>query len=75
MFSLNEDKLMRPIINGVLLKRRQDLKPIYRLNGDIYVANLEWLKKNKNLVNDFSTGYIMTNEESLDIDIEEDFNK
>ena len=75
MFSFNEDKLMRPIIDGVLPKRRQELKPVYRLNGAIYVAIVEWLKKNQNLVNVFTTGYIMTNEESSEIDTVEDFNR
>jgi CMP-N,N'-diacetyllegionaminic acid synthase len=75
MFSLDDDKSMSPIVPGVLPKRRQELPPIYRLNGAIYIANVNWLKEYKTFVGDATTGYVMSNKSSLDIDKEEDFNK
>lgn len=45
--------------------RRQDLQPYYILNGAIYI---NWLKDiEKNVGNDNLFGYIMKNEESIDI--------
>ena len=75
MFRLDDNELMRQVMPGVLPKRRQEIPPVYRLNGAIYIANVEWLKENKTLVTNSTIGYIMSNETSLDIDTEEDFNR
>lgn len=53
--------------------RRQDLKVIYQLNGAIYMAKKEVLKKYKTFVGEKNCAYIMSKENSIDIDDIYDF--
>jgi CMP-N,N'-diacetyllegionaminic acid synthase len=73
MYELNEDKILNPVIAQKLqLTRRQDLPPVYMLNGAIYIANVEWLRSTKNFLAEGCIGYIMSKRKSLDIDTAED---
>ncbi len=64
------EKFIRPeIIN----KNRQDLSAVYRLNGAIYVAYWNYLKKQKSFFGRETFAYIMPTERSVDIDNEVDF--
>ena len=74
MYSLDKNQEIQPLIKGKLPSRRQDLPSIYRLNGAIYICNVDWLNRNKNFVGSKTLGYVMNNSDSLDIDREEDFN-
>lgn len=74
MYELGIKNKLKPVISGVTPKRRQDLPNFYRLNGAIYIANIDWLKSNKTFVNEQTLGYVMDAKSSLDIDTEEDFN-
>lgn len=53
--------------------RRQDLPPVYSLNGAIYIANTEWLKKRGVFVSNETVGYVMPRERSIDIDTPDDY--
>ena len=53
--------------------RRQDLPPVYILNGAVYVAEVEWLFNTKSFITKESTAYVMPKNRSYDIDTEEDF--
>lgn len=68
-----DNKLQRllPEIEGIT--RRQDLPPIYVLNGAIYIARIDWLRANKSFVSEETIAYLMPKERSLDIDTAEDF--
>lgn len=55
------------------IKQRQLLPKIYRYNGAIYLMKTEIFKKEKSLEPKNLTGYIMSKEDSLDIDEEVDF--
>jgi N-acylneuraminate cytidylyltransferase len=52
--------------------RRQDLPPGYVLNGAIYIARIDWLRKTKSFVSTETVAYKMPKERSLDIDNSED---
>ena len=52
--------------------RRQDLPPVYRPNGAVYVARIPWLRQTRNFLSDDTFGYAMPAERSLDIDTEDD---
>lgn len=69
----DENKLQRllPNVEGGI--RRQDLPPIYALNGAIYIARIDWLKKTKSFVGDETIAYQMPRERSIDIDTPDDF--
>ena len=74
MYRVEADTKLRrllPEVEGVT--RRQDLPPIYVLNGAIYIARIDWLRANKNFIGSESVAYLMPKERSLDIDTAEDF--
>ena len=55
-------------------KRSQDYKKNYRLNGAIYIANIDLLLEHRKvLTSDNSVGYLMSREASVDIDKQLDF--
>lgn len=55
------------------VQRRQDIQKFYRLNGAIYIVNIEKSKSDPFLYRKGSYAYIMTQERSVDIDTELDF--
>jgi N-acylneuraminate cytidylyltransferase len=48
--------------------RRQDLTELYQPNGAIYIAELEWLKRNRDFYAPETVGFVMPPERSVDID-------
>lgn len=68
----NNFKLKAFIKNKSTFTRRQDLPEIYNLNGALYLAETNWLKKNKSFIDDNTIGYQMPLERSVDIDSELD---
>lgn len=67
------NKLQRLLPNVDGVTRRQDLPPIYVLNGAIYIAQIDWLRANKSFVGMDTVAYLMPKERSLDIDTAQDF--
>jgi CMP-N,N'-diacetyllegionaminic acid synthase len=57
----------------IMNTRSQDLKKNYRLNGAIYVVQIDKFLKNKDLIIKKSLAYIMPIEDSIDIDTKYDF--
>lgn len=58
-------QFLRP---DVINKNRQELPTYYRLNGSIYIADLDHLKKSKTFYGERTYAYIMPKERSIDID-------
>lgn len=54
-------------------KNRQELEQYYRINGAIYLSNVEYYKKFKNFYKEKSYAYVMDREKSIDIDTKLDF--
>lgn len=73
MKNIKKGKLVDFIKNSHVYKRRQELPMVYRLNGAIYIGKTEILKKNRNWYTDNTIPYIMSNEDSIDIDTMMDF--
>lgn len=69
----SEDRLNHFIPEQQTILRRQDLPPVYQLNGAVYVIRLEDLMRYKSVHIEETTGYIMPIERSIDIDTEMDF--
>lgn len=67
------NKLQRLLSEVDGVTRRQDLPPIYVLNGAIYIAQIDWLRMNKSFVGEETIAYLMPKERSLDIDTAHDF--
>lgn len=52
---------------------RQQFQPYYRLNGAIYIVNVEEFRRNRFLYREGAYAYVMKKERSIDIDTEYDF--
>ncbi len=48
--------------------RRQELPPVFALNGAIYWAKVDWLRENRSFLGVGTIGYMMDAESSVDID-------
>lgn len=73
MFTLNNEKLVPVFPEEHKIANRQALPVSYAINGAVYVAKIDSLKKTKNFINDSTLSYIMPNESSIDIDTMQDF--
>ena len=67
-YRLTADGTLAPLIDGAAAIRRQDLPPVYAVNGALYFANAAWLQKSRRLVNAETRAFIMPRERSVDID-------
>lgn len=57
------------------LSRRQDLPPVYVLNGAIYIAKIDWLLQTRSFLSPETVAYRMPKDRSLDIDDATDFQR
>lgn len=74
MYQVDEDKRMKPLINMNTFKvRRQELPPVYRLNGAVYIAETSFIQENRSFITSETSAYLMPLERSIDIDDESDF--
>jgi len=70
---LPDDLNMSRFIKSENNLRRQDLVKYYRLNGAIYISNVNRLRQIQSFYGEKSYAYIMGRNESVDIDTEQDF--
>ena len=74
MFRMDASGRLAPVLDGgPPPARRQDLPPVYVINGAIYVAAVAWLLLHRTFVSAETIGFEMPPERSLDLDTEEDF--
>lgn len=74
MYRLGHNQDLVPIVEAPPgVTRRQDLPPVYVLNGAIYVANIAWLREARTFVTRETVAYVMPVERSIDIDTSADF--
>ena len=64
---------MKNFINFDAIKNRQELPTFYRLNGAIYLSEIDYLKQNKGFWGSQTYAYVMPKERSVDIDSLLDF--
>jgi CMP-N-acetylneuraminic acid synthetase len=69
-----EDRL-QPLLPLPAATRRQDLPPVYVLNGAVYAARASFLRQHKSFTAEGAVGYIMPSDRSIDIDTIEDFER
>lgn len=73
MYHLSEKGHLKPVINTEKrFFRRQDMPPIFSLNGAVYIADTDWLQKTQSFLEYETVGYVMPKERSIDIDNEMD---
>ena len=72
-FVLGEQGEMQPLIESSgLYTRRQDLPPVYALNGAVYVAQVPWLRRERTFVTAETVASVMPRERATDLDDELD---
>jgi len=74
MYQRNIEQRLEPFIMGrAEVTRRQDLPPVYALNGALYLARTDWLLIQNSFIGSETLGYIMPPERSVDIDTPQDW--
>ena len=73
MYRVNTSHRLVPLIDQESLpNRRQDLPPVYIVNGAVYVAQTTWLQQQRTFLTTETVAHIMPRERSLDVDTELD---
>ncbi len=73
MKNIENGRLVDFIRNSNTYSRRQDLPVVYRLNGAMYIGKTNVLIKKRNWYTDNTLPYVMSQEDSIDIDTILDF--
>lgn len=73
MYTIEEERMVPLLPQEELVARRQDLPKVYALNGAVYVGNIMEIIETKNFLTKSTLGYVMSKENSIDIDTEIDF--
>ncbi len=68
MFRLEADKRLESLFPGKMAWRRQDLPPVYSVNGVVYVARVDWLRRTRRFLAEGAIGWVMPRERTFDID-------
>ncbi|TCS95370.1 N-acylneuraminate cytidylyltransferase [Tepidimonas ignava] len=73
MFGLGRGGRLKPLLPPEQRPaRRQDAPELFELNGAVYVAQVDWLRRNGSFVGDETVAYVMDPVCSVDIDTELD---
>jgi CMP-N-acetylneuraminic acid synthetase len=72
-YTLSNEELAPLLKTDATKKTRQELPQAYNLNGALYLAEIQWLKRTKTLIHDTTLGYVMPTERSIDLDTELDW--
>jgi CMP-N,N'-diacetyllegionaminic acid synthase len=73
MYLLGNEGYLRPLIETKSsFTRRQDLSPVYTLNGAVYVAECAWLRRTRTFLHEATVAHVMPRDRSLDIDTPQD---
>jgi len=72
MYRVRENMQLESLLPDQNVSRRQDLPPVYVLNGAIYLARVSWLLQSRNFISEDCVAHIMPRERSLDIDTADD---
>src|SRR5690606_25067518 len=60
MYTLTERGKMRPVLEGIeRAVPRQQLLEVYVLNGAVYAAEVEWLKKSRSFLTEETVAFVM----------------
>lgn len=68
MYRLGSERRLEALMNTPHFSRRQDLPPVYALNGALYFARADWLQRHRAFVTAETVGYVMPAERSVDLD-------
>lgn len=73
MYTLRDDLTLDPLLTlPEAVTRRQDLPPVFALNGAVYVAEVSALRRHRTFITPQTVAYVMPIERSIDIDTRAD---
>lgn len=72
MKRITRDGWLEDYFEHAPVERRQDLEPVYALNGAIYLATRQHLMRAQSFYSDHTYAYVMPPERSIDVDSEWD---
>ena len=74
MYRLAEHDFLEPLLPAPPgVTRRQELPPVYALNGAVYIADVAWLRNTRSFVATGTVAYVMPLARAIDIDNAADF--
>lgn len=73
MYRINPNGRMLALIDAPAVANRQDLPPVYAMNGALYYADASWLQAKRTFVTDETIAFMMPGERSVDIDTAEEW--
>lgn len=68
MYHVDAARRLTPVVDRPLVTRRQDLPPVFTLNGAVYFARTAFLTQARTFLTPDTVGYVMPRERSLDLD-------
>lgn len=68
IYTLENERRLKPLLDKDATARRQDLPPVFTLNGALYFAEARWLQAGRAFIGAETLGYVMPPERSIDID-------
>jgi CMP-N-acetylneuraminic acid synthetase len=68
MYRLGSDQRLQILIDMAPVSRRQELPPVYAMNGALYFARADWLRLHRTFVTAETVAYVMPPERSVDLD-------
>ena len=68
MYRLGADQCLQTLIDVPHISRRQELPPVFAINGALYYARANWLQQHRTFVTAETVAYIMPPERSVDLD-------
>ena len=68
MYRLGADRRLRALMDVEPVSCRQELPPIYALNGALYFSRSDWLREQRAFTTTETVAYVMPAERSVDID-------
>ena len=67
-YRLAEGQSLQPLIAAAPVARRQDLPTVVAVNGALYFAKADWLRRSGSLVGPETLAYLMPRDRSVDLD-------
>lgn len=67
-YEMTADHRLNSVFEADKGARRQDLPPVFAVNGAMYFADIDWLQQGRRFVGPETLGFVMPPERSVDID-------
>lgn len=68
MYRLGADQRLQTLIDVPPISCRQELPPVYAMNGALYYARADWLRQHRTFLTAETVAYVMPPERSVDLD-------